>query len=59
MASPRFEIYQDTMGTYRWRLIDSKGQSVASSGEGFTSKANAKRAAKNVKGAAAKAEIEA
>lgn len=58
MANPKFEIYQDTMGTYRWRLIDSNGRNIASGGESFASKSNAKRAVKNVKTTAAKAEVQ-
>jgi uncharacterized protein YegP (UPF0339 family) len=53
----KFEIYGDASGSYRWRLVASNGQIVASSGESFASKANARRAAENVKDNAAKAEI--
>ena len=52
-----FEIYADASGSYRWRLVASNGQIVASSGESFASKANARRAAENVKDNAGKAEI--
>lgn len=45
----KFEIYADTVGSYRWRLKSSNGQTVASSGESFDSRSNAKRAAENVK----------
>lgn len=53
----KFEIYADAGGTYRWRLIASNGQNVASSGESFSSKANATRAAENVRDNAGKAAI--
>jgi hypothetical protein len=53
----KFEIYADASGSYRWRLVASNGQTVASSGESFASKANATRAAENVKENAGKAEI--
>ena len=53
----KFEIYADASGSYRWRLVASNGQTVASSGESFASKANAVRAAENVKENAGKAEI--
>jgi len=53
----KFEIYADAKGSYRWRLVASNGQTVASSGESFASKANARRAAENVKANAGKAEI--
>lgn len=45
----RFEVYSDSAGHYRWRLKAENGQTVASSGESFASKANAERAAENVK----------
>lgn len=54
----KFEIYADTAGNYRWRLKASNGQTVASSGESFDSKANAKRAAENVKANAGSAAVE-
>jgi len=53
----RFEVYADTGGSYRWRLIATNGQTVASSGEPFASKANARAAAENVKANAGSAEI--
>jgi hypothetical protein len=53
----KFEIYADQSGQYRWRLVATNGQTVASSGESFDSKANARRAAENVKENAGKAEI--
>jgi uncharacterized protein YegP (UPF0339 family) len=54
----KFEIYPDAGGKYRWRLVASNGQTVASSGESFDSKHNARRAAENVKENAGKADIE-
>jgi uncharacterized protein YegP (UPF0339 family) len=54
----KFEIYADTAGNYRWRLKSSNGQTVASSGESFDSRSNAKRAAENVKANAGSASIE-
>jgi uncharacterized protein len=44
-----FEVYADSAGNYRWRLKAANGQIVASSGESFSSHANAKAAAENVK----------
>lgn len=58
MANPKFEIYADSAGKYRWRLKDGNGEKVASSGESFDSKGNAKRAAENVKKTAPSADIE-
>jgi len=53
----KFEIYADAAGSYRWRLKAANGQIVASSGEPFDSKANAQRAAENVKQNAGSADI--
>jgi len=53
----KFEIYADAGGSYRWRLVSSNGQTIASSGESFDSKSNARRAAENVKENASKATI--
>jgi uncharacterized protein YegP (UPF0339 family) len=49
-------IYADSSGNYRWRLVASNGQTVAS-GEGFSSKASAKRAAEGLKAGAGSAEV--
>lgn len=54
----KFEIYADTSDKYRWRLKSSNGQIVASSGESFDSRSNAKRAAENVKDNAGSATID-
>jgi uncharacterized protein YegP (UPF0339 family) len=53
----KFEIYPDAGEKYRWRLVASNGQNVASSGESFDSKSNARRAAENVKENAGQAAI--
>jgi hypothetical protein len=53
----KMEIYQDASGNWRWRIRASNGQIVASSGESFSSKANARTAAENVKARAGSAEI--
>jgi uncharacterized protein len=58
MADAKFQIYADAGGKYRWRLRDGNGEIVASSGESFDSKSNAKRAAENVKSTAPNAVIE-
>jgi uncharacterized protein YegP (UPF0339 family) len=57
MAEPKFEIYEDAGGKYRWRLRDGNSQIVASSGESFDDKGNAKRAAENVKETAPQADV--
>jgi len=58
VANPKFEIYKDAGGNYRWRLKDGNGEKVASSGESFASESNARRAAQNVKSTAPDATVE-
>jgi uncharacterized protein YegP (UPF0339 family) len=50
-------VYTDRVKKWRWKLLAANGQSVASSGESFESKANAKRAATAMQKTAAKAEL--
>jgi uncharacterized protein YegP (UPF0339 family) len=47
-AGHTFEVYADSGSNYRWRAKASNGQTVASSGEPFSSQSNAQRAADNV-----------
>ena len=54
----RFEVYEDRAGEWRWRLVHWNGNIVADSGEGYTSRSNAKRAARSVMGTAPAASIE-
>ncbi len=54
----KFEVYPDSGGKYRWRLEAANGQTVASSGESFASKANATEAAENAKANAGSASVE-
>ncbi|HET7129033.1 MAG TPA: YegP family protein [Gaiellaceae bacterium] len=58
MARARFQIYADAAGKFRWRLKDGDGEKVASSGESFDTRSNAKRAAEIVKGTAPEADID-
>jgi hypothetical protein len=53
----KFVVYKDSGGNWRWRLVASNGQTVASSGESFSSESNARRAAENVKTRAAGADV--
>jgi uncharacterized protein YegP (UPF0339 family) len=39
-----FEVVEDQGGKWRWRFVVENGQTVATSGESFASKGNAKRA---------------
>jgi uncharacterized protein len=54
----KFELYKDAKGEFRWRLVASNGQSIATSGEGYKSKDSAKAGIESVKKNAAVAEIE-
>ena len=58
MAKPKFQIYTDASGKYRWRLKDGEGEKVASSADSYESKSDAKLAAQLVKGFAPDADIE-
>jgi uncharacterized protein YegP (UPF0339 family) len=58
VAKPKFQIYTDAAGRFRWRLKDSDGEKVASSGESFASESDAKLAAGHVKDTAPDAELE-
>jgi len=53
----KFVISADAGGKYRWKLVASNGQTTASSGQSFASKANAREAAEAVKESAGTAEI--
>jgi uncharacterized protein YegP (UPF0339 family) len=52
-----FEVYPDQAGKYRWRFVVANGQTVATSGEAFASKGNAKRAIAEFKEQAAKSSV--
>lgn len=41
---PHFEVFRDSRGDWRWRLVAGNGRVIADSGEGYASKFNAKRA---------------
>ncbi len=54
----KFEMYKDTKGEFRWRLVASNGQTIATSGEGYKAKESAKAGIESVKKNAPTAEIE-
>jgi len=56
MAEPKFEVYKDAKGEYRFRLIAPNGETIAVS-EGYTSKAGCMNGIESVKENAPKAEI--
>jgi uncharacterized protein YegP (UPF0339 family) len=54
----KFELYKDAKGEFRWRLVVSNGQTIATAGEGYKSKESAKAGIESVKKNAPTAEIE-
>jgi uncharacterized protein YegP (UPF0339 family)/predicted phage tail protein len=51
-----FELFEDTAGEWRWRLVHDNGNIIADSGEGYASKGNARRAMAGVREHAAAAD---
>ena len=56
-SNPRFELYTDGAGEWRWRLVATNEEIIATSGEGYVSKQGAKRGIASVKRAVPNAEI--
>ncbi len=52
-----FETYQDSSDQYRWRLKASNGQTIATGGEGYSSKASCLAGIESVKKNAPDAEV--
>jgi uncharacterized protein YegP (UPF0339 family) len=44
-----FEIYKDRGGEFRWRLLASNGQTIATSGQGYKEKRDCKNAVERIK----------
>jgi uncharacterized protein YegP (UPF0339 family) len=53
----KFEVYKDKAGEYRWRLVAPNGQSIADSGEGYSSKESCLEGIASVKKNAPDAQI--
>jgi uncharacterized protein YegP (UPF0339 family) len=53
MSTDRIEVYQDRAGGWRWRRVAPNGRYIATSGEAYTRKWSAKRAARRAAKAAA------
>ncbi len=51
--SLKFELYRDKAGEHRWRLLHQNGNILATSSEGYSSKAAALKCIDNVKASAA------
>jgi hypothetical protein len=45
----KYELYKDAKDEYRWRLVASNGQTIATGGEGYTTKDKAKAGIESVK----------
>ncbi len=45
----KFELYKGNDSQYRWRLKSSNGQTIATGGEGYTTKAGAENGIAAVK----------
>jgi uncharacterized protein YegP (UPF0339 family) len=56
--SLKLQVFPDSAKKYRWRLVAGNGRTVASSGESFDSKSNARRAAQNFSQRASSAKFE-
>jgi hypothetical protein len=54
----RFEVYKDAGGEFRWRLKASNGQTIATGGEGYTTKRACLNGIDSVKRNAPDAEID-
>lgn len=54
---PRFELFVDNAGEWRWRLVASNDEIIADSAEGYASKQGAERGIRSVKRVAANAAI--
>ncbi|PSQ38602.1 DUF1508 domain-containing protein [Halobacteriales archaeon SW_5_70_135] len=48
-SEPTFELYRDSAGEWRWRLVATNGNIVADSGEGYASKQGARRGIDSVR----------
>lgn len=44
----RFEVYRDRADEWRWRLVHRNGNIIATSGEGYTSRQNARKGLRSV-----------
>jgi uncharacterized protein YegP (UPF0339 family) len=53
-----FELYRDSSGKYRWRLLHENGSILADSGQGYASRAKARQGVESVRSNVADAETE-
>jgi uncharacterized protein YegP (UPF0339 family) len=50
-------VFEDKRGDWRWRIVHRNGQVVADSGEGYSTRSNAIRAARRLKTIAGSARL--
>ncbi len=53
----KFEVYKDKKGEWRWRLVASNGNNIASSGEGYERKQGCLDAIESVRKNAAEGDV--
>ncbi|MGD9891494.1 MAG: HVO_2922 family protein [Dehalococcoidia bacterium] len=53
----KFEVYRDAKSEYRWRLKATNGQTIATSGEGYSSRQSCLNGIESVKSNAPEAEV--
>jgi uncharacterized protein YegP (UPF0339 family) len=58
MAEPRFVVYKDRAGEWRWNFRASNGKKIADSGEGYHNKQDCLHGIELIKEEASDAEIE-
>jgi len=56
-SEPTFELYEDSAGEWRWRLVAVNGNIIADSGEGYASKQGARRGIDSVRRTAPEAVV--
>lgn len=56
-STATFEVFQDSAGEWRWRLIAANGHIIADSGEGYQSKQGAQRGIQSVQENAPQADV--
>ncbi|MEF8800816.1 MAG: HVO_2922 family protein [Halolamina sp.] len=56
-SNATFEMFKDSGGQWRWRLVHTNGNIVADSGEGYATKQKAKQGIESVKDNAPGADV--
>jgi uncharacterized protein YegP (UPF0339 family) len=58
MTTPRFKVYEDERGEWRWRLVSPNGKIIADSGEGYLDVKNCLHGIQIIKACAANAQVD-